>query len=357
MDSSAVESGPERGRTGLEGGPRLRCVAPAKINLGLRVVGRRGDGYHLLESLFVPLELADDVELRLRDRAGPGSEPGPESVLPRIRLELLADPEAPPGTGSVPADPSNLAVRAARAFFASAGGSRAGRRVAALEIRLRKRIPAAAGLGGGSSDAGAVLRGLAQLVPDGPPPPELARIALALGADVPFFLDPRAAWVRGIGEEIEPVPGLPALSLVLANPGISLSTAEVFRLYDGLQGRYASDSGGLTLGDPRSTMRALSGLSRDPKALSSLPGLQNDLEAAAVRLCPPVSRLRDRLRAAGALFAGMSGSGATVYGVFETEAAAHEARDRAGFDRTIWTCVTRLQPAHLQEARGAPTQT
>ncbi len=317
----------------------LACAAPAKLNLGLRVVGRRSDGYHLLDSLFVPLELADDVEIRI-DR-GEGEMP------PRIELELVADRAAPKGAGSVPADASNLAVRAARAFLDCPAGARVGRGVSRVGIRLRKRVPAAAGLGGGSSDAGAVLRGLAELLPGGPPPGELSRIALALGADVPFFLDPRPARVRGIGEQIEPVEGIPGLPVLLANPGIALPTAAVFRLYDALGGRSPSDSEGLTSEDPRSTMRALLEPARDPDAPSRLSALRNDLEAAAIRLCPPVARLRDRLRAAGALFAGMSGSGATVYGVFETEAAALAAQSRAGFDPTTWSCVTRVQTGPL----------
>ena len=169
---------------------RLELRAPAKINLGLRLVGRRQDGYHELESLFLPLELADRIELEVE-------EGGPPCVA--LTLEGAAD--------GVPTGPENLAVRAARAFLEAAG----------LELRLRARLqkalPAGAGLGGGSSDAGAVLRGLAGLFPGSVP--DLPALALRLGADVPFFLAPRPARVGGIGEVVEPVEGIPSLGVVL----------------------------------------------------------------------------------------------------------------------------------------------
>jgi 4-diphosphocytidyl-2-C-methyl-D-erythritol kinase len=308
----------------------MTIEAPAKINFGLRIMGRRSDGYHLLESLFVPLELADELSLSVVRGPVPGDGP-------RIEVELV-DGDAVPGCDSLPRDDRNLAVRAAHAFLRAAGS--AVEDVAAIRIVLRKCIPAAAGLGGGSSDAAAVLRGLAEQLPEGPTGSELARTALDIGADVPFFLDPRPALVRGIGEQIEPFEGLPKLTVVLANPGISLSTAAVYRLFDALSGAAPA---GLTAADPGPTMRALSGLGGDPNALARLPGFSNDLEAAAIRLCPPIARLRDGLRDAGALWAGMSGSGATVYGVFGTEAEAIAAQEGAARSRNTWTCVTRFR--------------
>jgi 4-diphosphocytidyl-2-C-methyl-D-erythritol kinase len=297
----------------------LKTLAPAKINLGLRIVGLRDDGYHLLESVFVPLALADEVEVEV----DPG-DPGPPG--PVVQLELLDGP------AEIPDDGTNLAVVAARAFLAAAGPLPD---VGAVRIRLRKRIPVAAGLGGGSSDAAAVLRALAELLPESGV--ALSEVALGVGADVPFFLAPAPARVTGIGERIEPLEGLPRLAVLLANPGISLSTAQVYGLYDAL----SSDPGaGLTAAGPGSTIRTLSGLGGDFRALAGLPALENDLEAAAIRLCPPIARLRDRLRATGALQAGMSGSGATVYGLFETESQAANAREAAGFDETTWTCIT-----------------
>lgn len=296
---------PAKSAPGGEPARTRHVTAPAKVNLGLRILGRRADGYHLLESLFAPLDVCDDVSVTLR--------PGETSDV-RITIEHAV------GGPVVPADDRNLAVRAAWAFLEAAGLE------ARVEIVLEKRIPAAAGLGGGSSDAGAVLRALAALSPGSLPAAELARIALGLGADVRFFLDPRPALVTGIGERIEPVAGLPRLPLVLVNPGISLATADVYAAWDALEGA-------LTPAPPGSTMRALSDfLASDPSDPATGAGrlaalLTNDLEAAAVRLCPPVGRLRRSLEAEGAVAVGMSGSGATVFGVFESAEAAARARD------------------------------
>lgn len=301
---------------------RIELPAPAKVNLGLRVLGRRPDGYHLLESLFVPLDLADEVSVEVLS--------GVPSTAPGVALSLEVR-DAPVGPGEIPGGDENLAVRAARAFLEAArldGVS--------LEVRLGKRIPAAAGLGGGSSDAGAVLRALARLFPGALPGGEVVRLALGLGADVPFFLDPRPALVSGVGETIEPVEGVPGLVLVLANPGESLATAEVYSTFDELRPSLTPVGAG-------STMRALSGLRSDPNAFAKLfeTLLENDLEPAAVRLCPPIARLRERLRVAGALVTGMSGSGATVFGLFPDEVAAERALARAAFETATWTEIVR----------------
>ena len=163
----------------------LELRAPAKVNLGLRITGVREDGYHCLDSVFVPLDLADEVALRV--------EPAETS---RVFVSLSGAMAS-----GLPAGPDNLAARAARAFLQRASLT------AWVSIELEKRIPVGAGLGGGSSDAGAVLRGLATLFPGGICAEELAAIALELGADVPFFLAPRPARVRGIGERSEPLAG------------------------------------------------------------------------------------------------------------------------------------------------------
>lgn len=287
-------------------------AAPAKINFGLRVTGRRADGYHELESVFLPLDLCDDVEVRL---AAAGDA---------VDLQVAWDPgeEGPPADalGDVPADASNLAARAGRAFLRAAGVARC------LEIRIVKRIPAAAGLGGGSSDAGAVLRGLDALLPGAVDRDDLARIALGLGADVPYFLSPMPARVRGIGEQVEPLLDAPALALLLANPGIPLATPEVFRIYDSLQasrGRLTPDSADSTMPPLAESSPLQAG--RDGAGSSLAGSVSNDLTPAAVRLCPPVARLLTRLRVAGALAAEMSGSGATVFGVFADRKAAEAA--------------------------------
>jgi 4-diphosphocytidyl-2-C-methyl-D-erythritol kinase len=296
-------------------GAALRLRAPAKLNLGLRLMGVRSAGYHLLESIFAPIDLCDELELAIV----PGAT--------QVELQVAAAPDArlPEALASVPAGPENLVFRAAERFCRARGVQ--GR----VQIRLEKRIPAGAGLGGGSSDAASVLTGLAALVADdGQPDLEgLEELALELGADVPFFLAPGPALVTGIGERIEPLEGLPGLELVLANPGISLATAEVYRAADALGSALTPPGAG-------STMRAFSRLSRRDATLEEALGelLVNDLEPAARRLCPPVARLADALREAGALAVAMTGSGATVFGVFasgdEAARVADDLRARAG---------------------------
>lgn len=264
------------------------------MNFGLRIVGRRPDGYHRLESLFLPVDLADELELETEPAAA-------------VRVSLILDPPA----GEVPSGRENLAVRAAHGFLESAGLD------LAVTLRLAKRIPAAAGLGGGSSDAAAVLRGLAALHPGSLEPRQLTRLAVGLGADVPFFLQSEPRFVTGIGEQVAPPPGpWPALLLVLANPGESLSTAEVFRGFDAL-------TGGPGPSNLRSLLEAAEPDPSDPAPLQAL--LANDLEPVAMRLCPAIGRLREALWQAGAGAVAMSGSGATVFGVFGEEAAAQAA--------------------------------
>ena len=294
---------------------RLRCHAPGKINLGLRVVGRRADGYHELVSLFAPLDFGDEVEVAVSEST---------SLELEIKLE---------GTSrAVPSDATNLAYRAAKAFAEAAGLN------CRIELRIEKRLPVGAGLGGGSSDAGAVLRALCDLFPGALDGSRLAEIALELGADVPFFLDPRPTMVTGIGERLEAVDGLPSLPVLLANPGIALATADVFRTFAAIQpaltqsasDRRAPPLSGAT--DPGWTFTGAAGL-----------GLENDLEPIAIRLCPPIARLQRQIWATGAQAVGMSGSGATVFGLFESTKAAEHALEEAAFEAPVWARVAATQ--------------
>jgi 4-diphosphocytidyl-2-C-methyl-D-erythritol kinase len=301
----------------------LRLSAPGKVNLGLRILGRRSDGYHLLESLFAPIDLADTVELALR------AEPG-------VTLALSGACAA-----GVPEDGRNLAVRAAEAFLAAAG------RADGLVIALDKRVPSPAGLGGGSSDAGAVLRGLAVLLPGAVDAARLRALALGLGADVPFFLAPEPALVGGIGEEILPLDGVPSLVLLLAHPGAALATAAV----------YAEHAAGasLTPRSPGPSIRALLALREEVGRARAGPvgGFQsslralvaNDLEPAASRLCPEVPELYEEIEATGALAVSLSGSGPTVFGVFPDERAAGEAQRRIARRPGLRTWVVRTAPS------------
>jgi 4-diphosphocytidyl-2-C-methyl-D-erythritol kinase len=347
-------------RAGAAQAGAIELRTPAKLNLGLRLMGVRDDGYHLLESVFAPIEVWDRLEIEVQ----PGSQ--------EIELEVTVDEESglPPVLSAVTSGPDNLAFRAAVAFCQATGFE------ARIRIHLEKAIPAAAGLGGGSSDAAAVLSGLAALAGVSISASALDGLALGLGADVPFFLEPRASHVAGIGEIITPLDSLAETELVVANPGISLDTAEVYRAADAL-------GSALTEPIPGSTMRAFSRLcdqNSDPRdgsqsmhspesaseprrnpggdpggesgraARSSLLWgelLVNDLEPAARRLCPPVGRLLAEMREAGAIGAGMTGSGATVFGVFESKEAADTAADwlrRAptGGADSAWIQVSRL---------------
>lgn len=298
----------------------MKLTAPAKINLGLRVTGRRPDGYHLLDSLFLPLELADELEIEVL------------AETPGVDFELVGD-----ASPDVPRDARNLAVRAAQAFLDAHGSARG------VRLRLRKGIPSEAGMGGGSSDAGAVLRGLAELLPGVVTRARLAEIALSLGADVPFFLDPRPARVTGIGEGIEPLEGLLALPVVVARRGQALSTAAVFAQLGATRGASLTPEGADPTIRPLWALREPGGLVRAGSRLRDL--VHNDLEPAAAALNPAVTELQREFENSGALASAMTGSGPTVYGLFAEEADAERAaRSLAGRDGT-WVRRTRTIPS------------
>lgn len=308
----------------------IAVQAPAKLNFGLRVLGVRADGYHLLESLFVPLDLADDLVLELAP-----------AEAPRVALRLEGGP------AGLEHDARNLAVRAARGFLEAAG--------LALEVRitLTKRIPVGAGMGGGSSDAGAVLRALAAHLPGALDRERLHALATSLGADVPYFLDPRPALVRGIGERIEPVPGVPPFPVLVVTPAPPLATRAVFEAWDRAHpGAAAPDSAALTPGEPNRRMPALpaSWTEGHPSAgrwqtlLAKL--LVNDLEPVAAGLSPAIARVRTWIERAGARAVGMSGSGPTVFGVFDELGEAHEAAAGIAWEPT--------DHVHVGQTAGSP---
>ena len=303
-------------------------LAPAKVNLGLRVVGRRADGYHLLESLFAPLDLVDRIRIAI--------EPAPAT-----RVEIGVDGMA----AGVPADAKNLAVRAARAFLEEAGVA------AKVAIYLEKRIPTGAGLGGGSSDAATVLRALSDRFANALPENRLVALALELGADVPFFLDPRPAWVTGIGDRIEPLADFPALDLLLVTPAPPLATAAVFRAYDAA----------LTPGRPGRRMPALrdgpariliAALANDGSGQELAALLANDLAPVASRLHPGIDRVRAELERLGARAVAMSGSGPTVFGVFSSSERAATARTQGQFEETDRVLVARTSGAPAESPRA-----
>jgi 4-diphosphocytidyl-2-C-methyl-D-erythritol kinase len=265
--------------------------APAKVNLFLHVTGRRDDGYHLLDSLAVFGPVEDTLE------AAPA---------PTLSLSV----EGP--FGAALADESdNLVLRAARALAEAMAGD-GPRRGAAL--RLTKRLPVASGIGGGSADAAAALRLLDRLWGLGFGAERLAVLAAALGADVPVCVRSRPTRMGGAGEELSPAPALPECGLLLANPGVALATAAVFRARTG---GFSAPAAAL----PRAWADA-AGMARDLRALN------NDLQAPAVALCPVVGEVLAALGALpGCLMARMSGSGATCFGLFANAAGAHRAAD------------------------------
>lgn len=263
---------------------RLRLRAHAKVNLYLRILGRRPDGFHELDTVLQSITLHDSLELEV---GGDG-----------LRLEV-SDP-------GLPAGPSNLVWQAAARLVPEFDPGRG------LTIRLTKRIPAGAGLGGGSSDAAAALLGVAALYRPGLAVGALHEHAAALGSDVPYFLTGGTARLSGRGIEVHSLPDLPRADLLVVPAGIPLATADV----------YAQIQEPLTLA-PRPA--SIPGSGRIPADLGSLVRLGNDLEPHAVRLCPAIGRIREALAAAGARAAAMTGSGSAVFGVFADAASAREA--------------------------------
>ncbi len=259
--------------------------ARAKINLYLHVVGRRADGYHLLDSLAVFAGIGDTIE-----------------AAPAETLALSIDGPFAHDLGN---GEENLVLRAAHALAAASG------RPAAARLRLTKRLPIASGIGGGSADAAATLHALARLWRLDLEPSALAAIGLGLGADVPVCVYGRSAFFAGIGEIVTPTPALPPAWLVLANPGIALATPQVFK----------ARSGGFS-GPGR--FEAVPANAAELAAVLKLRG--NDLTEAAVHLAPVIGTALAELEALpGALLTRMSGSGATCFALFAEQAVAETA--------------------------------
>lgn len=266
--------------------------APAKLNLALHVTGRRDDGYHLLDSLVVFARYGDRVQIR----------PGPTG--------LSIDG---PFAAQVPVGEDNLCLRAARVMKAG------------VQVHLTKNLPVASGIGGGSADAAAVMRALAMQGHDLPVPTEV------LGADIPVCLSaPHPMRMRGVGERLDPVPPVPALPIVLVNPGVPLSTPQVFAALDQWDNPAMPDP------DWQDADSLLAWLSLT----------RNDLQAPAIRLAPVIAGVLEGLAGQGARLARMSGSGATCFGIFDslTDATrAASALRRPGW----WSVATELAQPDL----------
>lgn len=258
--------------------------APAKINLFLRVTGRRPDGYHELDSIFVPISIYDRLDIELRPAHS-------------ASVQLFCDSDA------VPTDERNLAFRAAHEFLSQFSIE------AEVLIKLHKEIPAGAGLGGGSSDAGAVLRMMAILCGVNQSAP-LLTVAMKLGADVPFFLNPMPSRMRGIGERREPLGRIEKPFLLIAVPKVEVPTTLVFR-------------------DLRP--EHWSGPAPERDVLAIVQGrigrehLVNDLEHVAIAKWPEIGELKRLVEALGARAAAMTGSGGGVFGIFDSSDQASDA--------------------------------
>lgn len=284
----------------------LTVFSPAKINLYLRIVGRRADGYHDLETVMVPLDFGDEIVCQRR-RAG-------------LTLEC-DDPR-------LPTDESNLALRAALALKERCEVTSGAR------IVLRKRTPLAAGLGGGSSNAATVLLTLNRLWKLEAPMAVLDEIAAGLGSDVNFFLRGSACLCRGRGEQTEPIAARLPATVLLANPGFEIST----------KWAYANWAGAAKLtGEPPPVSVVTCALAGgDLRGLAG--GLYNSLEAASVTKFPVLQVMKEMMLAHGAVGALMSGSGATVFGLFADAASAGACEPvlRREFGPSTWTQMARM---------------
>lgn len=284
----------------------LTETARAKVNLTLRILGRRPDGYHELESLVAFADVGDVVTLRVGAPVG----------------VTVSGPFA----GAI--DGENIVERAIRRLAEIAPSLRLG------AVNIDKRLPVAAGIGGGSADAAAVLRAIRQANPDLASTVDWLAIAASLGADVPVCLASAAQFMWGIGRETSRLPGLPSLPALLVNPGVPLSTAPVFRALNA------------PLAPVRAVPPAMPGPFDDANSvIAFVQASGNDLEAPACALCPEVGDVLAALATApGASVARMSGSGATCFAIFATAADAEAAaRHLSARNPGWWVVATALR--------------
>jgi 4-diphosphocytidyl-2-C-methyl-D-erythritol kinase len=274
----------------------VKVFAPAKINLFLHVGERRSDGYHALESLVVFADVGDEL-----------------LIEPAHAFSLALDG---PFGGKLADEQENLIAKAARALAAKASRS------PNVKITLTKNLPVASGIGGGSADAAATLRGLVQFWDLKIPQIELHAIAEALGSDVPACLLSETLWMTGRGEGIEPIPGIPPAPLVLVNPGVAVSTARIFanlktRVGVGQAAKPKTDLSVLALADYFKSNR-------------------NDLENPARDVAPAIDEVLKTISHSGALRTRMSGSGATCFGLFADDQSAQVAAAKIAEDHPNW---------------------
>lgn len=269
----------------------MKIRAPAKINLRLRIVGKRADGYHLLDSIIVAVTLFDELEIKKRRPKNSHRAQAPQ-------LRVTCDhPQVPGGE-------KNLVYRAATLLLKEAGV------VQPLDIHIRKRIPVGAGLGGGSTNAAATLLGLNRLLKLGVSTSRLEKLAARLGADVPFFIRAQPSRARGIGERLTPLKNMPLWWVVILYPGFPVSTAWVYGNVH------------LNLTKYHANTRLYTLLTRAPKFADLLV---NDLEAVTVKRYRRIKLMKESLVKMGATGALMTGSGSAVFGIFGSREKAKKA--------------------------------
>jgi 4-diphosphocytidyl-2-C-methyl-D-erythritol kinase len=268
----------------------VKIRAPAKINLSLRVVGRRADGYHFLDTIIVPVSLYDEIDIR-RIRA---ASRHPAGELIQIKCD---HPLVPQGR-------ENIVYRAAELIMKKT------RKPQPISIHIKKRIPIGAGLGGGSSDAAAALVGLNRLLKLRLSLATIEKMAVALGADVPFFVRARPARARGIGERLRPLRCLPRFWSVIVYPGFPVSTEWVYRNFR----------------QKLTKPLVNTSIATSPKSVGEIINrLENDLEAVTFKRYPRIGVFKRKLLREGAPRVLMSGSGSSVFGIFSSKRAAVNA--------------------------------
>jgi len=276
----------------------MKFLSPAKVNLYLEVLSKRPDGYHEIQTLMQRIDLSDEMEIDLGGRG----------------IRLVSE------GGEVPEGMDNLACRAAR-IFCEEFGIRGD-----LRIRLKKRIPVAAGLGGGSSDAATVLMGLNELLRAGGEEERLMALGAKIGADVPFFIFQKPAQARGIGEKLAAVKLPRPLWFLMLVPPFQISAAWAYQAFDGLPGQKKEP---MRLRDSYGELADL------------LPVLKNDLESAALTRYPEIALMKKELLARGARGALMSGSGPVTFGLFSTRREAERTEKAVALPAGWKTIVTR----------------
>jgi len=276
--------------------------APAKINLTLHIKGRREDGFHLIESFVAFGDVGDEISVKSHDG---------------FELDLSG-----PFARELQNEPNNIALEAARSFVNGFRDCLPG-----VHVDLVKNLPIAAGMGGGSSDAAAVIRALAYLVNMKVSRVAAGQIAIGLGADVTVCLDPQASFMSGVGNIVTPLPALPEIHAILVNPNIKMLTGAVFAAL-AVPGAIRRDEEGLR---PEHAFC-------DAADLAAFVGsCRNDLEAPALRMCPEIADVREALLAQdGCLLARMTGSGATCFGLFTTREQARRGAEIISKNASNW---------------------